>query len=66
MAIYAMDKPSQDGVGQLGCDSTSDIQNLEAFAKSNNLKPGTTCLVPDGTVQYMLSDGTFIELGSGT
>lgn len=66
MAIYPIDKNSPDRVGQLGCDSTSDITDLPAYAKGHGLQPGTTCLVPDGTVQYMLSDGTFIELGSGT
>ncbi len=44
MAIFAMGQNNMDGVGNLGCDTTADVPNLPAFAESNRLKAGSTCL----------------------
>lgn len=36
-----------NGVGHLACDDATDIENLPAFARSNNLEMGTDCIVID-------------------
>lgn len=60
MAIFAIGKNEMDGVGNLGCDSAADIANLPAFAESNNLKPGSTCMCIDTSEVYaMKSDKTW-------
>ena len=60
MAIYAMGQNSMDGVGNLGCDTTADVANLPAYADSNNLKPGSTCLCKATSDVYMMgSDGSW-------
>lgn len=60
MSIYAIGKNEMDGVGNLGCDSAEDIENLPEYAKSNRLKPGTTCTCADTSeVYWMKSDGTW-------
>ena len=54
-------KPTQ--VASLACDSESDVANLEQYAKDNNLKLGSTCLVIDtGKVYAMKSDYTWKEI----
>ena len=60
MAIFAMGQNEMDGVGNLGCDSTSDIANLPTYAESNRLKPGSTCLCKETSEIYMMgSDGAW-------
>lgn len=60
MAIFAMSMNDMDGVASLGCDGTADVANLEAYAKSNNLKPGSSCYVIDTSELYMMkSNGTW-------
>lgn len=60
MAINAIQSVSQNGVGHLACDDASDKANLPDYAKSNNLKLGTDCIVIDtGEVLMMKSDYTF-------
>lgn len=55
--IFAM----ENSVYQLGCDDDNDIPNLPAYAKSNNIKPGTTCYkVHGGKVLMMDSKGEWI------
>lgn len=63
MAIFAIGQNEMDGVGNLGCDEVADIANLPDFCKSNNLKPGTTCLcIETSEVYAMKSDGTWKAL----
>lgn len=51
----------ENSVHQLGCDNASDIQNLPEYAKSNNIKPGTTCYQVHGGKVYMMdSEGEWI------
>ena len=54
MAIFPLAQNDMDGVANLGCDETSDIQNLPAYAKSNNLKPGSNCYIIDTGELYMM------------
>ena len=63
MAIFAMGQNEMDGVGNLGCDSTADLENLPAFAESNRLKPGSTCMcIETSEVYAMKSDGSWKAL----
>lgn len=63
MAIYAIGQNSMDGVGDLACDLVSDIADLPAYADSNRLKPGSTCLCIDTSEVYaMKSDRTWKAL----
>ena len=60
MAIFPMAQNDMDGVANLGCDGTADVQNLTAYAQSNNLKPGSNCYVIDtGELYMMKSDFTW-------
>ena len=60
MAIFAIEKNSIEGVGNLACDFETDIQDLRAFAESNRLKPGSTCLCKETSEAYMMgSDGAW-------
>ena len=53
----------QNGVGHLACDSATDISDLPAYSKSNNLKLGSDCIVVDtGAVLMMKSDYTWKEI----
>ena len=60
MAVFPLGQNKMDSVGDLGCDKTEDITtNLPAYIRSNNLKPGTTCLCKQTSVVYMMgSDGS--------
>lgn len=61
--INAIKITDQNGVGHLACDDLTDIANLPEYAKSNNLKLGTDCIVVDtGAVYMMKSDYTFKEI----
>lgn len=53
-SIYPIGAVEQDGVVSLGCDETSDVQKLPAYAKYKNIKPGSTCYVVDTGDLYML------------
>lgn len=60
MAINAIQSNTQNGVGHLACDFASDKADLPEYAKSNNLKLGTDCIVvATGEVLMMQSDYTF-------
>lgn len=60
MAIFAMGPNKMEGVGDLGCDTTADVPNLPAYAESNRLKEGTTCLCKQTSDVYMMgSDGSW-------
>lgn len=60
MAIFPVDNNSFDKVANLGCDGTTDVQDLPAYAESNNLKPGSSCYVIDtGELYMMKSNGTW-------
>lgn len=60
MAIFANGQNEMDGVGSLACDSSADVANLPAYARSHNLKPGSSCLCIDNSTVYMMkSDGTW-------
>lgn len=52
--IFPMSMNDMDGVANLGCDGTADVQNLPAYARSNNLKPGSNCYVIDTSELYMM------------
>lgn len=54
MAIFALDKNSIEGVANLGCDVETDIQDLPAYAESNRLKAGSTCLCKETSEAYMM------------
>lgn len=54
MAIFPTAQNDMDGVASLGCDGTADVANLPAYAKSNNLKPGSSCYVIDTQELYMM------------
>ena len=54
MAIFPLAQNDMDKVANLGCDDNSDVQNLPAYAQSNNLKPGSNCYVIDTGELYML------------
>ena len=61
--INAIKITDQNGVGHLACDDLTDIANLPEYAKSNNLKLGTDCIVIDtGAVYMMKSDYTFKQM----
>lgn len=63
MAINSIGNVSPNGVGHLACDDLTDIANLPEYAKSNNLKLGTDCIVVDtGEVYMMKSDYTFKQI----
>lgn len=63
MAINSIDVIKPNGVASLACDSDSDRSNLAAYAKSNNLKMGTTCMViATGKVYMMDSSYEFHEI----
>lgn len=58
--IYPIGQNSMDGVGNLACDRTSDKADLPAYAESNRLKPGSTCLCKQTSEVYMMgSDGSW-------
>lgn len=60
MAIFAMGQNEMDGVGNLGCDLETDIQNLPTYAESNRLKAGSTCLCKETSEVYMMgTDGSW-------
>jgi len=52
-----------DGVGHLACDDATDLVQLPAYAKSNNLKQGTDCICIDTSAVYMMkSDYSFKQI----
>ena len=58
--INAINNLSPNSVGHLACDTTADKADLPDYAKSNNLKMGTDCIViATGEVLMMQSDYTF-------
>lgn len=60
MAIFVLGQNAMDGVGNLGCDTAADVADLPAFAESNRLKPGSTCLCAATSDVYMMkSDKTW-------
>lgn len=60
MAIFPIGQNDMDGVANLGCDGSADVANLSDYAKSNNLKPGSSCYVIDTSELYMMkSNGTW-------
>lgn len=61
--INATDNIYPNCVASLACDDASDVADLEQYAKDNNLKLGSTCLVVDtGQVYAMKSDFTWKEI----
>ena len=53
--------PLENSKYQLGCDDSTDIPNLPAYAKSNNIQPGTTCYeVHGGKVLMVDSQGACV------
>lgn len=63
MAINSIKQTDQNGVGHLACDDASDIANLTAYSKSNNLRLGSDCIVVDtGAVMMQKSDFTWKEI----
>lgn len=47
-------------VADFFCDDSSDVANLEQFARDNNLSMGSSCYCIDTSTLYMLkSDGTW-------
>lgn len=63
MAINSTDNMKPQGVASLACDTASDIASLTEYAKSNNLKLGSTCLVVStGALYAMDSDYNWHEL----
>lgn len=61
--ITSIQANSANGVGHLACDDASDLPNLPSYAKSNNLKQGTDCIVIDTSNVYMMkSDYTFKQI----
>ena len=60
MGIFVLGQNQMDGVGNLGCDTTADVPNLPAYAESNRLKAGSTCLCKQTSDVYMMgSDGSW-------
>lgn len=53
-----LNQGEQNGTqASLGCDSTSDLANLPAFAEEHSLKVGSNCFCQsDYTVHFMNSD----------
>lgn len=45
MAIKSIGANTEVGVGHLACDTAADKADLTDYAKSNNLKMGTDCIV---------------------
>lgn len=61
--ITSIQANSANGVGHLACDDASDLPNLPSYAKSNNLKQGTDCIVIDTSAVYMMkSDYSFKQI----
>lgn len=61
--ITSIQANSANGVGHLACDTEADLANLPDYAKSNNLKQGTDCIVIDTSNVYMMkSDYTFKQI----
>jgi hypothetical protein len=61
--ITSIQANSANGVGHLACDTEADLPNLPDYAKSNNLKQGTDCIVIDTSNVYMMkSDYTFKQI----
>lgn len=61
--ITSIQENSANGVGHLACDDASDLENLISYVKSNNLKPGTDCIVIDTSEVYMIkSDYTYKKI----
>lgn len=60
MGIFVLSQNQMDNVASLGCDTAADVADLPAFAESNRLKPGSTCLVVATSEVYMMkSDKTW-------
>lgn len=63
MAINSINNVSPNGVGHLACDDETDIDNLPAYSKSNNLRLGSDCIVVEtGAVMMQKSDYTWKEI----
>lgn len=63
MAIKSIGANTEVGVGHLACDAAADKADLPEYAKSNNLKMGTDCLViATGEVLVMNSSYEFITI----
>lgn len=61
--ITSIQANSANGVGHLACDTEADLPGLPDYAKSNNLKQGTDCIVIDTSNVYMMkSDYTFKQI----
>ena len=56
-----LNKGEQNGTqAGCGCDSTSDLPNLPAFAEEHKLKMGSSCFCQsDNSVHFMNSDKTW-------
>lgn len=52
--IFNISQNDMDGVANLGCDGTADVANLVEYARSNRLKPGSSCYVIDTSELYMM------------
>lgn len=58
--IFAISKNDMDGIGNLACDGTMDLNDLPAYAVAHNLKPGSQCMCIDTATVYMMkSDKTW-------
>jgi hypothetical protein len=63
MAINAIKNVDPNGVGHLAFDGNTTLEEVGAYAKSNNLKLGTDLINADtGKVYMMNSNFEFTEL----
>lgn len=53
--------PGQEA--QLYADNTADVSNLAQFARDNDVKPGSSCLVIGASAVYTLnSSGQWVQI----
>lgn len=64
MAIFAIGSMNENYVASLGCDTDSDVTNLEDYTKKHHLGAGSTCIVKTtGDVYMQDSTGAWGKLG---
>lgn len=54
MAIFPISINDMEKIGNLACDGSADVANLPEYARSNGLKPGSSCLCIDTGDLYMM------------
>ena len=61
--IFPIGINDMDGIGNLACDSVADVSDLTDYAKSQKLRPGSSCMCIDtGTLYMMKSDYSWKEV----